>query len=134
LVNRQKEGSMTRLETWSGLVVAVCEPEGPQLAGTADINDFLSLAFEANADWLAVPVTRLGADFLRLRSRLAGEATQKFVTYRVGLAIIGDISAEAAGSGALADYVRECNRGRSVWFLPDLNALKMKLETGRNEA
>lgn len=125
---------MTRVETWNGLVVAVCEPEGALLAGLADINDFLSLAFEANADWLAMPVTRLGEDFLRLRSRLAGETTQKFVNYRVGLAIIGDISAEAAESEALTDYVRECNRGRSVWFLPDLTALKLKLETGRSEA
>lgn len=125
---------MTRVEAWNDLVVAVCEPDGDQLAQMADINDFLSLAFEANADWLAMPVSRLGEDFLCLRSRLAGETTQKFVNYRVGLAIIGDISTEAAGSAALADYVRECNRGRSVWFLPDLNALKMKLETGRNGA
>ena len=56
---------MTRVETWNGLVVAVCEPDGALLAGVADINDFLSLAFEANADWLAMPVTRLGEDFLR---------------------------------------------------------------------
>lgn len=125
---------MTRVETWNDLVVVVCGPDGAQLGQTADINDFLSLAFEANADWLAVPVSRLGEDFLRLRSRLAGETTQKFVNYRVGLAIIGDISTEAAGSAALADYVRECNRGRSVWFLPDLNALKTKLETGLNGA
>lgn len=125
---------MTHVETWNGLVVAVCGVEGDKLAGPADINDFLSLAFEANADWLALPTVRLGAEFLRLRTRLAGETTQKFVNYRVGLAVIGDISAEIAASGALADYVSESNRGRSVWFLPDLEALKMKLEGGRGAA
>lgn len=125
---------MTHVETWDGLVVAICGDEGGKLAGPADINDFLSLAFEANADWLALPAARLGAEFLRLRSRLAGETTQKFVNYRVGLAVIGDISADIAASGALADYVSESNRGRSVWFLPDLEALKMKLEGGRGAA
>ena len=121
---------MIRVETWNGLSVAVCAPEGPLLATPGDINDFLSLAFEANADWLALPVSRLGEGFFRLRTRLAGEAAQKFVTYRVGLAVIGDIVDHIAASDALGDYVRESNRGRAVWFAPDLAALKGRLEAG----
>nr|WP_316629511.1 DUF4180 domain-containing protein [uncultured Brevundimonas sp.] len=73
-------------------------------------------------------VSRLGADFLKLRTRLAGETTQKFVNYRIGLAVIGDISPAVADSDALRDYVRESNRGQQVWFLPNLSALKAALD------
>lgn len=124
--------AMPSIETWHGRRVSICSADGSLLATTGDINDFLSMAFEANADWLALPVSRLGQDFLRLRTRLAGETTQKFVNYHVGLAIIGDISVEIAASDALADYVRESNRGRAVWFLPDLGSLKTALEAGRD--
>ena len=117
----------TRVETWGGTQVAICADDGPLLAAPGDVGDFLGEAWGLEADWLAVPVSRLGPDFLKLRTRLAGEVTQKFVTYRTGLAIVGDISAEVAASDALRDYVRECNRGRQVRFAPDLHALKTEL-------
>lgn len=122
---------MTELSIWNDVRVAVCAPEGTRLADVRDIEPFLSEAFSLQADWLAVPTSRLGDDFLRLRTRLAGEATQKFATYRVGLAVIGDISAAVTGSEALAAYVRECNRGSTVWFLPTLADLKARLQGGR---
>ncbi|HAL07266.1 MAG TPA: DUF4180 domain-containing protein [Brevundimonas sp.] len=124
------EAAVMRVETWNGSSVAVCETEGPLLVTPDDINDFLSLALETNADWLALPVGRLSEDFFRLSTRLAGETAQKFVNYRVGLAIIGDIASHIAASDALADYVRESNRGRAVWFAPDLSALR-RLEAGK---
>ena len=59
---------------------------------------------------------------------------QKFVNYRMGLAVIGDISAHTAVSAALADFVWEANRGRRLWFLPDLDALSARLAPERNPA
>ena len=121
----------TRVETWGETRVAICAEDGPLLAAAGDVGDFLGEAWGLEADWLAVPVSRLGPVFLKLRTRLAGEVTQKFVTYRTGLAIVGDISAEVAASDALRDYVRECNRGRQVRFAPDLPGLRAVLDTER---
>lgn len=117
----------TRTEVWSGARVAICAPEGPLLAAESDINDFIGEAWAHDASWLVVPVSRLGPAFLQLRTRLAGEAAQKFVNYRVGLAIVGDISAAVAGSEAMGAYVRESNRGNHVLFMPDLTALRAAL-------
>lgn len=118
----------TTVEIWGGERVVVCAEDGPLLADERDINGFVGEALGHQAQWLALPVSRLGADFLKLRTRLAGETTQKFVNYRIGLAVIGDISPAVADSDALRDYVRESNRGQQVWFLPNLSALKAALD------
>lgn len=49
--------------------------------------------------------------------RLAGEIVQKFVYYRLNLAVVGDVSAHVEASTALRDFVREANRGRHLWFV-----------------
>ena len=68
--------------------VLVFEADGPLLARPGDTNDFLSACFEHQADWAVIPLERLGPDFLQLSTRLAGEAIQKFVNYRVRLALV----------------------------------------------
>lgn len=107
--------------------VLACAPDGPRLAAESDASDFLSAAWSHETEWVAVPTTRLGPDFLRLSTRLAGLVIQKFVNYRINLAIVGDISAELAASNALRDFVHESNQGRSVWFVTDLAELEQRL-------
>lgn len=79
------------------------------------------------ARWVAVPVERLDPAFFQLSTRVAGEIVQKFVTYRMGLAVVGDISRHTEESNALRDFVRECNRGTQTWFVEDLDALGARL-------
>jgi hypothetical protein len=119
----------TQLEILGGLRVAVCDADGPVLAREADINDFIGEVWGLEAEWLALPVSRLSPDFFVLKTGLAGATTQKFVNYRIGLAIIGDVSAAIAASDALRDYVREANAGRAIWFAPDMAVLQARLET-----
>jgi hypothetical protein len=45
-----------------------------------------------------IPAQRLDPDFFRLRTGVAGEFVQKFVTYRLRLAVVGNVS-EQAGTG-----------------------------------
>ncbi|MGV3578515.1 DUF4180 domain-containing protein [Brevundimonas sp.] len=52
------------------------------------------------SDWLVLPVDRLRPDFLRLRTRLAGEMARKCATHRIGLPIVGDIAEALAASDA----------------------------------
>jgi hypothetical protein len=108
--------------------VLVLDAEGTAISRFEDGLDLVGEAMGAGADTVAVPVERLGPTFLDLSSRVAGEVTQKFSNYRLRLAIVGDVSAQAARSEALAAYVVECNRGRSVWFVDDLDALRARLE------
>ncbi len=118
------------LKTMAGLAVFVCATDGPLVAVEADALDVIGGLWGLDADWVALPVSRLSADFLNLRTGLAGAVIQKFVTYQRRLAIVGDISVAVAASDALRDFVRESNAGRHVWFVADLAALEERLAAG----
>lgn len=49
-----------------------------------------------------------------LSTGLAGEFLQRFVNYQIKLAIYGDFSRDT--SKPLHDFIRESNRGDSVFF------------------
>jgi hypothetical protein len=100
-----------------GVRVLVVAHDGPQLQNDRDVVDLIAQAIEHSADLVLLPVGRLTDDFFRLRTRLAGEVIQKFVNYRLRLAIVGDISGHLAESAALSDFVAETNRGRQIWFV-----------------
>jgi hypothetical protein len=76
---------------------------------------------------VAIPVERLGDEFFHLRSGIAGEMLQKFVTYHLHVAIVGDITSLSTASKALHDSVVECNRGSAVWFVRDMDELNDRL-------
>ncbi|HRD29129.1 MAG TPA: DUF4180 domain-containing protein [Caulobacter sp.] len=108
-------------------VVFLVAGDGPLVVGDRETSDLVGEALGAGATMIAIPLPRLGPDFLRLSTRVAGELLQKLINYRFQVAILGDIAEAVAASDALRDFVRESNRGRMVWFLPDLAALEAKL-------
>ncbi|MGB2570085.1 DUF4180 domain-containing protein [Micromonospora citrea] len=110
----------------AGVAVLVCDPAGPKVATTADALDLIGAAF-LGAQVVALPASRLDADFFSLGTRFAGEVMQKFVNYRLRLAVVGDISAHLAASAALRALVHESNRADHVWFVADLDALDARL-------
>jgi hypothetical protein len=117
-----------RLLEIAGTRVLLCAPEGPPIAGERDATDLVGLTFGRDIGVIAIPAARLDAAFYRLASGLLGAVAQKFVNYRLRLAVIGDVSAYEAKSAPFRDFVREANRGRHVWFVPDEAALARKLE------
>ncbi|MCX4472909.1 hypothetical protein C5N14_10075 [Micromonospora sp. MW-13] len=112
----------------AGVTVLVCDPAGPPVATVQDALDLIGAAF-LGAQVVAVPASRLNEDFFSLGTRFAGEVMQKFVNYRLRLAVLGDISRHLAASSALRALVHESNRAEHVWFLPDLDALESRLTT-----
>lgn len=110
-----------------GMRVLVCAIDGPKIANERDANAFMSAAWERKAALVAIPVARFTDDFFRLRTRIAGDVIQKFVNHHLRLAIVGDISAWTAESGALRDFVYEASRGQAVWFVDDIEGLDFKL-------
>ena len=118
---------MDMIRELHGTLVLICAEDGPPLASERDANDFLGAAWAAEATMVAIPVARLDPAFFRLSTRLAGEVAQKFVNYRIRLAIIGDISTQCAQSKALRDFVHESNQGQALWFVRDIAALDARL-------
>ncbi|MGP3918536.1 DUF4180 domain-containing protein [Nonomuraea sp. 10N515B] len=103
--------------------VHLCPLDGPPLRDERDALDLIGEAWGHGATWVAVPAERLHEDFFSLRTGVAGEIAQKFVNYRMGLAIVGDVSRFTAASEALRAWVLESNRGTHLWFVRDLDEL-----------
>lgn len=118
---------MGRVRKIAGRPVYVCSDDGPCLAEDRELSGLIGDLFSAGAVFVAIPVARLGPDFLRLATGVAGHVLQKLVNYRFQVAVLGDVSAAAAGSDPLRDFIRESNRGQTVWFVDDLAALEAKL-------
>lgn len=94
------------------------------LAGEQDAVDAIADAhYGHDAECVVVPVDLLPAEFFQLSTGLAGSIVQKFVNYRMGLIVLGDVSAYAAASTSFRDWVREANHGRDLRFVPDQAAL-----------
>jgi hypothetical protein len=91
--------------------------DGPIIARDSDVNDFISQGWEAQADRLVIPVSRLAPDFFKLSTGLAGWVLQKCTNYNFKVAIVGDISAYTEKSGPLRDFVYESNKRGDVRFV-----------------
>lgn len=111
----------------AGIRVFECAAEGEPVKRGSDALELMSAAWSSKADLLAIPVARLGEEFFRLRSGVAGEFVQKFVTYGLRLVIVGDVSRYVAASAAFRDFVYESNKGRHLWFVADTTELTAKL-------
>lgn len=97
--------------------------DGPALGAL----DIIGETYGQGVDWVAIPASRLPDEFLRLRSGVLGEFTQKFVNYGLRLAVLGDVCAQAEASEAFRAYLVEANRGSGIWFVDDVPSLLDRL-------
>ncbi|MGF1428529.1 DUF4180 domain-containing protein [Kitasatospora sp. LaBMicrA B282] len=118
------------IEDFAGTPVLLCAADGAPVPDERAALDLIGDGFGRGARWVALPIDRLTEEFFRLRSGTAGAIVQKFATYRLGLAVLGDVSPHTDASTALRDFVRESNRGSQLWFLPDTTALRERLAEG----
>lgn len=75
-----------------------------------------TVQYEAGCDRIVINKSLLSESFFDLKTRLAGEILQKFINYRVKVAIIGDFSVYSSQS--FQDFINECNSGIDIFFLP----------------
>lgn len=101
--------------------------EGAPLGSTASSMEIIGAALSQRVDLVAIPVERWGDEFFQLRNGVAGEVFQKFVTYHLRIAVVGDMAPYCDASRALHDFVVECNRGSAVWFVRSLEELAARL-------
>ncbi|MGW5848921.1 DUF4180 domain-containing protein [Streptomyces sp. NPDC055254] len=118
---------MENVQSIHDVPVLMCPAEGEPISGERDVLDLVGNASYQGAQWVVIPAERFDEAFFRLRTRVAGDIVQKFVNFRMGMAVIGDISRHTEASESLRDFVRECNRGRQTWFLADVEELRERL-------
>jgi hypothetical protein len=106
-----------------GVHILECAADGAPIRTARDATDLMSKAWEANAKVLVIPVERLDTDFFQLSTGVAGEIVQRFVNYRMRIAIVGDISRYVDESKSFRDFVRETNRGDQIWFVANREEL-----------
>jgi len=109
-----------------GVAVLRCAADGPLLDGDQAALDLIGDAL-GRAELVVVPVARIAPAFFSLATGVAGAVVQKFVNYRLRLVVVGDVGEYVAGSTALRDFVRECNRGTQTWFVADEAELTARL-------
>jgi hypothetical protein len=88
-----------------GVRVLVCAQDGPAIAGPQDAVDLIGAAF-GRAEVVAIPAARLGERFFDLRTGVAGEIMQKFVNYRLRLAVVGTSARTRGPAGRCATWSR----------------------------
>ncbi len=88
--------------------------------------DFImTIKFETDCTNIAINREAIVEDFFVLSTCLAGEILQKFVNYGVRFAVYGDFSNYTSKS--LNDFIYECNKGRDIYFQPDVSLAVDKL-------
>jgi hypothetical protein len=113
-----------------GVKTLVCAADGPLVDSEGVAVDLIAEAHGAGAALVALPVERLDPAFFQLRTGLAGAIAGKFATYRMRLAVLGDVSGHLARSETFASFVGETNRGSQLWFLPGRDELAARLSSG----
>jgi hypothetical protein len=114
--------------------IFTCPADGKKLRSERDAVEVIGEAAAQGSITAIIPAERLDDDFFRLRTRVAGEFIQKFVTYGVRLVIAGDISTYLNESSALRDFVIESNRGRHIWFAASIDEAIARLASRNIEA
>ena len=95
--------------------IAHVVPDEPIADASAALDEAMSAKYETGCDRLIFDKAAFAEPFFILSSGLAGEILQKFVNYRLKVAIVGDYSQYT--SKPLHDFIRESNRGRDVFFV-----------------
>jgi len=96
------------------------------ISGPEEAIDLFADIGQNDCNRIIIRESNLHPDFFDLKTRVAGEILQKFSNYDVKLAIIGDFSKYPGKS--LQDFIRECNRGRRIFFTDDLESALRRLE------
>jgi hypothetical protein len=93
-----------------------------------DLDDALDLignAFTMGASKVIVQKDQLHPDFFNLSNKMAGDILQKFSTYRMQLAIVGDFSNVSGKS--LRDFIYESNKVGRIFFVASMAEAFLKL-------
>ncbi|WP_019640769.1 DUF4180 domain-containing protein [Paenibacillus fonticola] len=99
-----------------GTAIALVHGGEPVIKDVQSALDFMAtVRYETDCDCIVIEKPLISESFFDLKTRLAGEILQKFITYQVKVAIVGDFSMYSSQS--LKDFIYECNNGKAIFFL-----------------
>ena len=104
-----------RKENQEGVRIAEVKSAGTVIGQTQDALDLMANADYLGARKIMIREEHLDPAFFDLKTGMAGEILQKFTTYRVELAIIGDFSKYPGKS--IRDFIYESNRYGRINFV-----------------
>ena len=90
-------------------------------------SDLIGNVYYQGFDRVLLNAKNITPAFFDLKNGMAGEVLQKFSTYRVRLAIVGDLAAYESKS--LRDFIRESNAHGHVLFLVSREEALMRLSS-----
>ena len=110
----------------NGYRIAVVQSDELLITDTQSALDFMAaIRYQAETEIIAVNKEAITEDFFVLSTCIAGEILQKFVTYNVKLAIVGDFSGYT--SKPLKDFIYESNHGSHIFFVASIDEAIKKL-------
>jgi hypothetical protein len=112
----------------NGQKIAHLNSADVEVRSVRDALDLIGNADYMGARALVVAEHHFDPRFYDLSSGMAGEIVQKFSTYGVKLAIVGEFG--HYGSKSLNAFIHECNRGNLIFFGPDTDSAIEKLVKG----
>lgn len=119
----------TAVEVMRGMRILVVGNDGHFEDIKAHVNDLITAAWSQHVSTIAIPIGCLPEDFFQLRTGMAVAVSQKLANYRITVAFVGNIADKVLDSQPLGNFIRDCNRGRWVWFVDDMGALTDRLAT-----
>lgn len=101
----------------NGIDIAVVSGEEILIVDTQSALDLaMTVKYETGAERVAIDKKAICEDFFILSTGIAGEIFQKFMNYRMKVAIYGDYSHYT--SKPLKDFMYESNHGKDFFFVP----------------
>jgi hypothetical protein len=107
---------ITKVEAGGGTIAIVSGSEIVIKDVQSALDLMATVQYEADCDRIIINKSLLSESFFDLKTRLAGEILQKFINYRVKIAVVGDFSVYSSQS--LKDFIYESNKGNDIFFLP----------------
>ena len=107
------------------ILIAEIQSEEIEIRNAQDALDILANCSYQGAYSIILRESNIISCFFDLKTGIAGDVLQKFSTYQVRLAIIGDFSKYTGKS--LNDFISESNRTGRINFVDTLQHAKEKL-------
>lgn len=89
------------------------------IQNTEDALDLMGNVYYQGYGKIIIYQKNITTDFFDLKNKMAGEILQKFSTYRIRLAIIGEFSQFTSQS--LKNFIYESNKGKQVNFVASVS-------------
>ena len=105
-----------KIDAKEGSKVAIIESQDVLINDPQDALDLMATIMHTHdCTKIVISESSITKSFFDLKTGIAGEILQKFSTYQMKLAIVGDFSIYTSKS--LKDFIFESNKGSQVFFL-----------------